>query len=141
VRAVFVDTGAWIALIKRDDRFHGHARQYYDKLYADRAGLLTTNYVVAETATRLRYDVGLQAALDFRARIDALGLIGKGRTIWVDERLEAQGWRIMSQYADIPLSLADATSAAAAQVNHITDVFGFDKHFAALGFIVAPIIS
>lgn len=139
--SVFVDSGAWIALIKRDDRLHDDARQYYDKLYAARAGLLTTNYIVAETATRLRYDAGLQAALDFRTRIDALHRVGRGRTIWIDERLEAQGWLIMAQYADIPLSLTDATSAAVARVNRITDMFGFDKHFAALGFVVAPSLS
>jgi predicted nucleic acid-binding protein len=61
-----VDSGAWIALVKRNDRLHAQARRHYERSYADGVGLLTTNYVVSETVTRLRYDAGLSAAREFR---------------------------------------------------------------------------
>lgn len=138
VRAVFVDSGAWIALIKRNDRMHALARRHYELLYAAGTALLTSNYVVDETVTRLRYDVGLQAARDFRGRLTALYSLRRARLVWIDEAIETAGWRILEQYEDVPLSLTDATSAAVAQDAHITNIFGFDADFEALGFIVGP---
>lgn len=138
VKAVFVDSGAWIALVKRNDHMHPSARQHYERLFARGVGLITTNYVVDETVTRLRYDVGLRAARDFRDRLTALSTIRRARIMWIDEGIEAEGWRIMEQYADIPLSLTDATSAAIARMGRVTEVFGFDSDFEALGFTVAP---
>jgi hypothetical protein len=69
VSTVFVDTSGWIALLSRDDRFHGRALSRYDELANDGSRLLTNNYVVDETATRLRYGLGLAAALDFGLRM------------------------------------------------------------------------
>lgn len=140
MRAVFADTGAWLALMDRDDGFHAAARSHYQRLSREGAGLLTTNYVIDETATRLRYDVGLQAALAFHSRIVEMCALGRWRVVWIDERIEQEGWRIMEQYADVRLSLTDATSAAIARTSRITEVFGFDAHFQALGFIVAPVL-
>jgi uncharacterized protein len=141
VTAVFVDSGAWIALVKRNDRLHAHARRHYERLYADGVGLLTTNYVVNETVTRLRYDAGLGAAREFRARIGALCDLRRARIMWIDEQLEVAGWRILEQNADIQLSLTDATSAAVARATRITAIFGFDADFQALGFVVAPTLA
>ena len=138
MRTVFVDTGAWLALLERHDSYHAQASMHYDRLAAAGVGFLTTNYVIDETATRLRYDVGLRAALAFRASLTQLSRAGRARVIWIDERIEAEGWHIMEQYADLRLSLTDATSAAVARASRITEVFGFDAHFEALGFVVAP---
>ena len=140
MKLVFVDTGAWLALLDQDDSLHAQARIHYRELIADGSGLVTTNYVVAETATRLRYDVGLRAALAFRERLKRLEDGGQGRVVWIDERSEDEGWRVMEQYADMRLSLTDATSAVVARANRISDVFGFDAHFYALGFVVAPVV-
>ena len=122
----------------RDDGLHAAAVAHYRRLNAEGAGILTTNYVVDETATRLRYDVGLGAALAFRTRLDEMVKLGRWRVVWIDERLEREGWHIMEHYADVRLSLTDATSAAVARSSRIIEVFGFDAHFQALGFIVSP---
>lgn len=58
--------------------------------------------------------------------------------MWIDRRLEAQGWAILEQYADVPLSLTDATTAAVARARRIREIFGFDDEFTALGLIVTP---
>ena len=135
---VFVDSGAWIALVKRNDQLHDAARRYYQRCVDERIGMVTTNYVVDEAATRLRYDVGLAAALEFRSRLLALQTVGRGRIVWIDEHTEEEGWRLMQQHADLRLSLTDATSAAVARAARLTAVYGFDRHFEALGFTVVP---
>jgi predicted nucleic acid-binding protein len=60
------------------------------------------------------------------------------RLAWIDWRLEREGWNILERYADVGLSLTDATSAAVARQAKVAVVFGFDADFRALGFDVQP---
>jgi predicted nucleic acid-binding protein len=138
VRTVFVDTGAWIALLEGDDMLHEGARAYYEAHVASRDRLLTTNYVVDESATRLRYDAGLEAAMLFRRTLDEAMALGRLRTAWIDQRLEREAWNLLERYADVELSLTDATSAVVARRARVSEVFGFDGDFRALGFDVQP---
>lgn len=100
--------------------------------------LLSSNYVLAETATRLRYDASLAAALRFRGAIERARSAGGLRIVWVDQRLHAEGWAILERYPDVELSLTDAVSAAIARAHRIREVFGFDEDFRALGFTLTP---
>ena len=72
---IFVDTGAWIALSDRKDQYHGDAVRIYGKLKQARERLLTTDYVVDETVTRLRYYLSHSTAVKF---LDLL--VGTGQT-------------------------------------------------------------
>lgn len=135
---VFADTGAWIALLSRDDRHHAPTVNRYRELLEQGDRLLTNNYVVAETATHLRYRLGVTAALSFRTMLQEAVATGRVRVAWVDERAEEHGWQILQQYASISLSLTDAVSAAMARAGRITEVFGCDHDFEALGFTVLP---
>jgi predicted nucleic acid-binding protein len=138
--AVFVDTGGWLALLRRDDRMHERARPFYERLVANGTRLLTTNYVVDETATRLRYDAGLAAALALRSALDRSTASGSLRIAWIDPRLEREGWGLLERHADLFLSLTDAVSAVVARRARVQQVFGFDADFRALGFDVQPAI-
>jgi predicted nucleic acid-binding protein len=139
VRAVLVDTGAWIGLLSKNDQYAAQAAAHYSELTSAGARLVTTNYVVDETATRLRYGAGLRAALGFRAMLDEAIASRRVTVAWVDESLEREGWKLLGQYADVKLSLTDATSAAVARKRKISEVFGFDSDFEALGFLVLPL--
>jgi predicted nucleic acid-binding protein len=50
-QAVFVDTGAWIALALSRDPLHGRAREIWEMLLANGARLFTSIPVVLETLT------------------------------------------------------------------------------------------
>jgi predicted nucleic acid-binding protein len=138
VNAVFVDTSGWIALLSHDDRLHDRTVARYDELSREGSRLLTNNYVTDETATRLRYGAGLRAALRFRRMLLDAVASRRLRIGWVDEKVEAEAWRILEQYGDVKLSLTDATCAVTARVARITEVFGCDSDFEALGFVVSP---
>jgi predicted nucleic acid-binding protein len=138
VSTVFVDTSGWIAILSRDDRVHDRAVHRYQELANERSGLLTNNYVVDETATRLRYGLGLTAALSYRNMLLAAVTARRLRIAWIDERSEAEAWRILEQYADVKLSLTDAACAVTARAARITEIFGCDSDFEALGFLVLP---
>lgn len=135
---IFVDTGGWLALLNATERLHPRALAYYEARIAAGDRFLTTNYVVDETATRLRYDAGVDAALAFRDALDRSIDSKRTRVVWVESRLEREGWQILRRYRDVEISLTDAVSAAAARRAKVSEVFGFDAHFRALGFDVQP---
>lgn len=138
MRTVVVDTGAWIALLSRDDQHATAAAERYRVLTAEGTRLVTTNYIVDETATRLRYGAGLDAALAYRRMLDDSIKARRLRISWVDETVEREAWRILEQYRDVTLSLTDATTAVAARRSRIGEIFGFDRDFEALGLVVLP---
>lgn len=138
MNSVFVDTSGWIALLSANDRIHTAAVHRYDQLSKEGARLLTNNYVIDETATRLRYGLGLRAALEFHTMTLAAVSSGRLRLMWVDEKTESESWRILQQYADVKLSLTDAACAASARSARAIEIFGCDSNFEALGFVVRP---
>lgn len=99
---------------------------------------MTTSYVVDETATRLRYDLGLEHALSFRDTIRAAERLRRLRVTWIDRRLEGSAWVVLEQYADVPLSFTDATTVAVARSRRIREIFAFDADFEAVGLTVGP---
>lgn len=131
---LFFDTSAFIALQDRSDGAHEAARRVYESLtFADR--LFTSNYVVDETITRLRYTIGLPAALAFA---DAV-LDGRlYRVLYVDEEVEAASLTFLKKYKDKRLSFTDATTISLVRENGLDAVFAFDEDFRKVGLRLLP---
>jgi predicted nucleic acid-binding protein len=138
LRVVYVDTGALIALIWRRDRAHERVREHYARLRDARDALLTSSLVVAETATRLRYDAGLRAALAFRELVEQAEQVGRLNVRRPDADLESRAWDVMERYADRALSFTDCVGAITARDGSAAAVFGLDGDFAMLGFALEP---
>jgi len=138
VSLIFVDTGGWIGLLNRNDDTHEISRVYYQARIEEGARFLTTNYVVDETATRLRYDVGLPAALAFRDALRRAIAEQRLRLRWIDPRLEREAWALLEKHPKLELSLTDAASAVVARRAKSKEIFGFDSDFRALGFDLRP---
>jgi uncharacterized protein len=132
---VFVDTGAFVALRNRSEREHEAAREALSMLVAERAQLLTSNYVFAETYTALLVRVGREEAIRWGRRFRAGEAIEVAR---VDEPVEEQAWSILESHADKQWSYVDATSFALMERERITEAFAFDHHFAQRGLTLVP---
>ena len=100
--------------------------------------LLTSNLVLAETATRLRYDAGLRRALAFRDLVDEAESLGQLTVRRADQQLEARAWSLMERYADLALSFTDCAGAITAREASADAVFGLDADFRVLGFVLEP---
>jgi uncharacterized protein len=128
---VFVDTSAWIALLVRNDQYHSAALAIQSRLEKEKAQLLTSDYVVDETVTWLRYRIGHLAAVAFWETTLRSKLIDIAS---INRELLDRSWTIFRKYADQQFSLTDCTSFALMQSRHVRRVFTFDSHFAFMGF-------
>lgn len=132
---VLVDAGAWIALNDRGDRFHPSAVEYYQRLLRERRLLVTTNLVIAEAYINIRRAGGYQPAMRF---LDSMRQSSRLTKVYADAGLEAEAEKLLRRYADQDFSFTDAVSFAVMQQRGITEAFGFDRHFATVGFLVLP---
>ena len=135
---VFVDSGAWIALIYEDDANHTRAEAYYRSRLSQKARFLTSNYVLAETYTWLRYRVSHRRALQFHRMVSAAEQQGLLRILWVDRAVAEEAWRIFERYDDQVFSIADCTSFVLARRADVDEVFAFDDDFRIMRFLVRP---
>jgi len=138
VKPVFVDTGAWIALTTHRDRFHRAAAAYARRLTLARTPLVTTNYVLMETYTHIRYDDGHAKALEFDSILQNLVKMRRLTVVWVTEDMHARALDIFRRYADQAFSVADCASFVVARDRKIREVFGFNSHFLTMSFVLKP---
>ena len=134
MKRVFIDTSAFVALTDRDDRFHGPAREKLALLDRERLPQVTTNYVLAETYTRLRRLLGLPATLQFGYGLRRLIDEGQMQVVYADLDLDIAAWEIFSHYSDQTFSFIDCTSFAWLRNAGDVLVYTFDAHFSWMGF-------
>ena len=132
--AVFVDSGAWIALAASRDPLHARAREQWDQLRSAGAKLHTSVPVVIETFTFLDRNANRDVALAWKQSLDGLG----GLKILVCELRDLeQSWDYFKRGDLHKLSAVDATSFAIMKRVRIRWAFTFDHHFAVVGFRMA----
>ena len=134
--AVFIDTGAWVAVQVERDPGHPVAAHAWNHFLATRQPLVTTNLVVGETYTFLRARHGYNAAWRFVDSLEQTLRLLRG---FVDPELEREAYSILRRYRDQDFSFVDGTSFAFMRTHRITDAFAFDVHFSIAGFTRIPI--
>lgn len=124
MRALYVDTGIWLALLDGADPLHSRARSI---LEANRTfPFYSTDQVLSETVTLVRRELGPGRAASF-GRDFLEGRIGTLVHCELSDWNEAFG--VIQKYGDQKVSAAGATSVAVIRRMNIEKVASFDKHF------------
>src|SRR5947209_3810576 len=113
----------------RRDQLHEAAKVHAQRLANEHAPLLTTNYVLLEAYTRIRYDDGHRAALAFDAVIEDLVKRKRVTLAWVSPQVHARALDIFRRHADQVFSIVDCASFALARSRKTRRIFGFDRGF------------
>jgi predicted nucleic acid-binding protein len=135
LRAFFVDSSAFFALLSARDSYHAAAQEMLERVVIDRRGLVTTNFVVAETHALALARVGRHQASVFLRGIDGDPEVRIERATEEDE---VTARNIVSKYDDQDFSLTDAISFAVMERLGIRTAFTFDRDFARFGFASVP---
>ena len=129
--AIFVDTGAWIALAVVRDPYHDRARDTWEDL--ERRGVLlrTSIPVVLETFTYLDRKGSRDLALRWKESLSQVAMLHVVPCTVPD--LEA-AWLYFEDRRLHKLSLVDATSFVLMHRYKVHAAFSYDSHFGVAGF-------
>jgi predicted nucleic acid-binding protein len=135
VKALFVDTAGWMACADASDPVHVRCCAARDGALEAGQALVTTDFVVDETLTLLRFRLGLSAAETWWQQVDR-----SSRLRW--ERIDSDRFekarQLFFQYRDKDLSFTDCTSCVTMRELRLTHALTTDRHFSQMGFQVLP---
>lgn len=129
-----IDTAALIAFANVRDSHHGRARDFLKGLPTGQVFHLS-NYISDEMLTRLRARAGHDVTMGMVQYLNSSRL---HLTHQITEDLQEEALEIFSGQGNLGLSFTDCTTVALMRRLEITDIFTFDRAFAALGFTVHP---
>ena len=128
MRQVFADSGFWIGLRNREDKFHNRSRQLVQWVAQHKCVLVVTPFIFAESQA-------------FFSRAPELRRMVM-RDFWENPivRIEQptyehqkQALEILRQHHDKAYSFADAVSFVVMMRLKLPDVISFDRHFHQFG--------
>jgi hypothetical protein len=138
-RYIFVDTSAWIALADKSDQNHHRAQTYYEQQIKPHSiQLLTSDYVLDETLTLIRYHMGLIYARTFWQSVQQAQDHGSLSISRVTEEVWLDALALFFRYHDQQFSFTDCTSFVLLARVPVDAVFSSDKDFLVAGFSIQP---
>ena len=127
---VFVDTSAWLACYDQNDQHHASAAQITEHIKTQRASLILSDFILAESLTLIRYRLGHTWAVRFGRMVLESRL---AELVDVDEPIRRHAWEIFQRYEDKDFSFTDCTSFALMEHLNLKVAFAFDRHFEQYG--------
>jgi uncharacterized protein len=132
LRAIFVDTGAWVALRYKRDQYHARARTLLRRIRENRLGLVTTEWVLVETVTLLKARGAVDHALTLGETIQAGRL---GYLVESTPERRRRAWDLFVRYRTLRVGWVDCASFAVMEELGLRHFFGFDEDFVRAGFV------
>ena len=135
MRQMFVDTAAWVAAADSRDTAGAAVRKARDQWLSSGGVLTTTDYVIDETLTTIRFRLGLDAADAWWLQIDGSARL---RIESIDEPRRERARALFFRYRDKDFSFTDCCSFAVMRELRIRRVLTLDRHCRQMRFEVVP---
>ena len=138
MKALFVDTGGWMACADAADSAHAPACAARDA--ALRAGqlLVTTDYVLDECLTLIRMRLGVAAAKAWWGQIEGSSRL---RWEWIGVARAEKARAVFFRHRDKAYSFTDCTSLVVMHELKLRQALTTDAHFRQMGFEVVPLLK
>jgi predicted nucleic acid-binding protein len=132
---VFIDTGAFVAKENPRDQHHKVAVAAWATLADLPVRWVSTEHVLAESATLLARDTSYRFAAAWTSDI-----IQSPEFEWLPTAPgdRAAAAKLMGKFADQTVSFVDCLSFAVLQRLRIRHAYTFDRHFSYAGFVAFP---
>ncbi|MDO8498045.1 MAG: PIN domain-containing protein [bacterium] len=129
---VFIDSDAFIGLIKEDDAHYSQTQRSFSRLYKEKYEYITSNYVFSEVITVLSLRVGREGAIKF---IDTIKTpLSEYRVVWINEEIEEKAIEIYKKQTSKNVSFVDCTNMALMELHNIPLIFSFDRIYRKNGY-------
>ena len=130
---IFVDSSAFLAIVKVDDLNHLRAKQQWTDLLNSNEALYTNNYVMVESIAIIQKRSGLKVVGQLQKNFLSLVNID-----WISEEYHSQALETVFERKLRKLSLVDCTAFQTMRRLGIEIAFTFDSHFGEEGFKTIP---
>ncbi len=131
--SLFVDTSALYAFLVRSEADHGAVAGALRAAAESGRRLVTTNYVLLETAALLQHRIGLDPVRDLDSK-----LVPVLDVVWVSADLHRRALARLFRMNRRHVSLMDAASFTVMEAEGVTEVLALDADFTAEGFRLIP---
>ncbi|MBI4654145.1 MAG: PIN domain-containing protein [Nitrospirae bacterium] len=128
---LFVDTSAWLALNDRNDQYHNKATAKSAEIKKQKIELITSEYIIDESITLIRYRVSHKAAVIFGDSLINSSIV---RIIDVTGEDRIKAWEMFKKYEDKEISFTDCISFVLMKNLKLHKAFTFDEHYKQIGF-------
>lgn len=118
---VLIDSDAFVGWVFAEDAHHQQVKEIFQRIIDNRMKLVTTNYVVSETATVLSKLDGQDLARSFLKQVIHI------TTIHISESLQQESLHIFKGLNKKRSSVVDCSNVAVMQQFSIPKIFSFDK--------------
>jgi uncharacterized protein len=134
-RSLFVDTAGWMMLADAADPLHRKAVSARDSWLEQGGILVSTDFVMDETLTLLRFRLDIDAAEEWWEQVDA-----SRRLAWeqIDGVRAEKARRWMFRWRDKEFSFTDCTSFVVMKERRVRRALTSDRHFRDAGFDIVP---
>lgn len=123
---VLVDSDAFIGWLNTQDAHHARATQLFEQAFSQKHQLVTTSFVVSETATVLSARINQVAAIRF------LDLVSAYPIIHITEELQQAALALFRKQVTKRTSVVDCSNVVVAQHFGIADILSFDGFYKKL---------
>ena len=132
MRRVFLDSGVFIALLNRRDRWHHQAKALFD---TPRPHWSTSILVISESYSWFLHRMGEESARSFRLLVANLTGLKKYATT-TDH--DSQVAKMLDRFRGSKLTYVDASSLCLLERYEIRQVWSTDRHLGLTGAEVLP---
>lgn len=134
MKGLFVDTGAFVAKEIGGDQYHAQALRAWLEIEQGNYRLVSSEHILDESATLIARRSNYAWAADWGNDVLEAGI----EWLQADAAECRQALAFMRKFADQGVSFTDCLSAVLMKRAGLKQVFGFDRHFEAMGYKVWP---
>lgn len=133
-KKIFVDSSAFVSVTDQSERQYERASTWFGNVPFS-TKLLTTQFILDESITRIRTLMGTHSAHEF-----ANDLLNSDhcQIIWIQKEHFLRALEKFKKYSDQTFSFTDCTSFVVMEEKGIKDAFTFDDDFKRAGFRMHP---
>jgi predicted nucleic acid-binding protein len=135
---VFVDTGAFYALMDRNDPYFVVANKIWSELIKVGSVFYISNYILSETYTLLRYKISYEVAEKYLEVIKECQEKNRIKIKYAQPQVEEEAQKLLLRLKEHDLSYTDAISFAMLKAFDVKKAFSFDAHFQLAGITLLP---
>ena len=127
---VFIDLSAILAVMNAADTRHSEASIAWRGMLLDGAAIVTSSYVIVETAVLLQRRHGVAALRRFVEQ-----MLPAIEIVWVDAAIHAVAMSaVLSMEGEDSPGIVDCVNFELVRTHRVDRVFAYDKHFTVRGY-------